>query len=70
MAKTFNFTVLVTDSGVGSDEGLANLSISIHPQPLITTIAVPDAVMEMPYSVGLDATGGASPPPVLASLFS
>jgi hypothetical protein len=61
VAKTFNFTVLVTDSGAGSDEGLANLNITIHPQPLITTIAVPDAVMEMPYSAGLDATGGASP---------
>jgi hypothetical protein len=61
VAKNFTFTILVTDSGSGADDASASLSITIHPHPVITTIGVPDAVMEMPYSAGLDATGGASP---------
>jgi len=60
-AKTFKFTVQVTDSNSSSAEGLVNLSITIHKHPFITTISVPDTVMEMPYSASLDATGGAAP---------
>ncbi len=59
VSQSFTFQVQVVD-GSGST-AQATLSITIHPHPWITTISVPDAVMEMPYTTQLNSTGGTEP---------
>ncbi len=58
---TFNFTVQVTDD-LG-DTATADLSIVIDPPPplAITTTALPDGAVGVPYSATLQATGGTPP---------
>ncbi len=58
---TFNFTVQVTDD-LG-DTATAALSIVIASAPplMITTAALPDGAVGVPYNVTLQATGGAPP---------
>ncbi len=60
-ANTFNFTVQVTDDL--NDTATAALSIVIDPASslTITTTALPDGVMDVPYHVKLHATGGQPP---------
>ncbi len=58
---TFNFTVQVTDEL--NDTATAALSIVIASAPslAITTTALPDGVMDVPYQVKLHAAGGQPP---------
>ncbi len=60
-AGTFPFTVQVTDD-LG-DTATANLTIDIGPAPppMITTTALPDGAVGVPYNVTLQATGGTPP---------
>ncbi len=60
-AGTFPFTVQVTDDL--NDTATADLTIDIDPPvpPTITTTALPDGVMDVPYQVKLHAAGGQPP---------
>ena len=60
-AGTFPFTVQVTDDL--ADTATAALSIVIDPPvpPTITTTALPDGAVGVPYNVTLQATGGTPP---------
>ncbi|MEE8200033.1 MAG: putative Ig domain-containing protein [Candidatus Acidoferrales bacterium] len=60
-ANTFNFTVQVTDD-LG-DTATAALSIVIDPPPplAITTTALPDGAVGIPYNITLQGTGGTPP---------
>ena len=53
-----NFTVTATDSGTPQKTKTQALSITINPQLAITTTSLPSGVINAPYSVGLQSTGG------------
>ena len=61
-ALSYEFTVV--DSGTPPESASATLALEIKPAlagPTITTTALTDGVVNSPYSVGLQATGGTAP---------
>ena len=59
-AGTYTFTVRVTDTGTG-EQAVRTLTITILPQVMIVTVAVPPAAYATPYSSVLAASGGVAP---------
>ena len=59
-AGTYTFTVRVTDTGTG-EQAVRTLTITILPQVMIVTVAVPAAAYATPYSTTLAASGGTAP---------
>ncbi|MCI0636065.1 MAG: putative Ig domain-containing protein, partial [Actinobacteria bacterium] len=61
-AGSFPFTAKVTDSDAPAQEDTQALSVAVDPAPLaITTTALPDGEVGVPYSETLAATGGTPP---------
>jgi hypothetical protein len=61
-AGTYNFAATVTDATTPTHEtASANLSITINPQLLVTTTALPNGAVSAPYSSAVAATGGVAP---------
>jgi hypothetical protein len=58
---TFAFTVEVMDGSPTPKMGAWDLEIIIHPEPAITTTALPDGSMGSAYSMAVEMSGGDAP---------
>lgn len=58
---TFGFTVQATDSTTPSQTATQHLSIAVADPLGISTLELPDGVVNTPYSLTLNATGGTQP---------
>ncbi|MCX7703036.1 MAG: putative Ig domain-containing protein, partial [Planctomycetota bacterium] len=58
IAGNYTFTVTVTDSDTPPNSDSKNFTIHIYPDLKITTASLPDALIAVPYSQQVQATGG------------